>query len=260
MKTEYLLHREVEHVLAALTPSNRLICRVCLHTGLRLGDVLTLRTQQLGRQFMVTEAKTKKRRRVGLTDELLAQVREKDAHLEAAYADIGGLREQCAQMSQKASDAEEARIAARLQCQKAEAERDKAETRAQEAEKQLEGARQVTEAAKLRGDKLKAENDALKKQPITAVVDKEEVERQAREMAAEMTADLRAQLEQAASGSEQDAHSSYDNVLLADRSFQNIGKMVVPSLRRLPPEQREQLTTMLVHTLGQIQGEVSRCL
>lgn len=136
----------------------------------------------------------------------------------------------------------------------------KAETRAQEAEKQLEGSRQMAEAAKLRGDKLKAENDALKKQPITAVVDKEEVERQAREMAAEMTADLRAQLEQAASGSEQDAHSSYDNVLLADRSFQNIGKMVVPSLRRLPPEQREQLTNMLVHTLGQIQGEVSRCL
>ena len=136
----------------------------------------------------------------------------------------------------------------------------KAETRAQEAEKQLEGSRQMAEAAKLRGDKLKAENDALKKQPITAVVDKEEVERQAREMAAEMTADLRAQLEQASSGSEQDAHSSYDNVLLADRSFQNIGKMVVPSLRRLPPEQREQLTNMLVHTLGQIQGEVSRCL
>lgn len=136
----------------------------------------------------------------------------------------------------------------------------KAETRAQEAEKQLEGSRQVAEAARLRGDKLKAENDALKKQPITAVVDKEEVERQAREMAAEMTADLRAQLEQASSGSEQDAHSSYDNVLLADRSLQNIGKMVVPSLRRLPPEQREQLTNMLVHTLGQIQGEVSRCL
>ena len=136
----------------------------------------------------------------------------------------------------------------------------KAEARAKDAENQLAGSRQVAEAAKLRGDKLKAENDALKKQPITAVVDKEEVERQAREMAAEMTADLRAQLEQAASGSEQDTHSSYDNVLLADRSFQNIGKMVVPSLRRLPPEQREQLTNMLVHTLGQIQGEVSRCL
>ena len=175
-------------------------------------------------------------------------------------ADIDGLKKQNAKLQQSYHDADESRIAANLQRQKAEAERDRAEARAKDAENQLAGSRQVAEAAKLRGDKLKAENDALKKQPITAVVDKEEVERQAREMAAEMTADLRAQLEQAASGSEQDAHSSYDNVLLADRSFQNIGKMVVPALRRLPPEQREQLTNMLVHTLGQIQGEVSRCL
>ena len=180
--------------------------------------------------------------------------------LEAAHADINGLTEQNAKLQQSYHDADEGRIAARLQCQKAEGERDRAEERAKDAENQLAGSRQMAEAAKLRGDKLKAENDALKKQPITTVVDKEEVERQAREMAAEMTADLRAQLEQASSGSEQDAHSSYDNVLLADRSFQNIGKMVVPSLRRLPPEQREQLTNMLIHTLGQIQGEVSRCL
>ena len=192
--------------------------------------------------------------------ELLAQVREKDAQRDAALADVQGLTEQNAKLQQSYHDADEGRIAARLQCQKAEGERDRAEERAKDAENQLAGSRQMAEAAKLRGDKLKAENDALKKQPITAVVDKEEVERQAREMAAEMTADLRAQLEQAASGSEQDAHSSYDNVLLADRSFQNIGKMVVPSLRRLPPEQREQLTNMLVHTLGQIQGEVSKCL
>lgn len=137
---------------------------------------------------------------------------------------------------------------------------EKEAARAKDLENQLAGSRQVAEAAKLRGDKLKAENDALKKQPITAVVDKEEVERQAKERAAEMTADLRDQLEQATSGSEQDAHSFYDNVLLADRSFQNLGKMVVPSLRKLPPEQREQLTNMLVHTLGQIQGEVSKCL
>lgn len=173
--------------------------------------------------------------------------------LEAAHADINGLAEQNSRLKDRATAAE-------AREEEAWKMQSKAETRAQEAENQLAGSRQVAEAAKLRGDKLKAENDALKKQPITAVVDKEEVERQAREMAAEMTADLRAQLEQAASGSEQDAHSSYDNVLLADRSFQNIGKMVVPALRRLPPEQREQLTNMLVHTLGQIQGEVSRCL
>lgn len=183
-------------------------------------------------------------------------------------ADIDGLKKQNDKLQQSYHDADESRIAANLQRQKAETERDRAEARAKDAENQLVGSRQVAEAAKLRGDKLKAENDALKKQPITAVVDEEEVERRANQLAhdiaeglaAEMTADLRAQLEQAASGSEQDAHSSYDNVLLADRSFQNIGKMVVPSLRRLPPEQREQLTNMLVHTLGQIQGEVSRCL
>ena len=189
-----------------------------------------------------------------------SHIQDVEAQRDAALADVQGLTEQNAKLQQSYHDADEDRIAARLQCQKAEGERDRAEERAKDAENQLAGSRQVAEAAKLRGDKLKAENDALKKQPITTVVDKEEVERQAREMAAKMTADLRAQLEQAASGSEQDAHSSYDNVLLADRSFQNIGKMVVPSLRRLPPEQREQLTNMLVHTLGQIQGEVSRCL
>ena len=189
-----------------------------------------------------------------------SHIQDVEAQRDAALADVQGLTEQNAKLQQSYHDADESRIAANLQRQKAEAERDRAEARAKDAENQLAGSRQVAEAAKLRGDKLKAENDALKKQPITAVVDKEEVERQAREMAAEMTADLRAQLEQASSGTEQDAHSSYDNVLLADRSFQNIGKMVVPSLRRLPPEQREQLTNMLVHTLGQIQGEVSRCL
>ena len=182
----------------------------------------------------------------------------------AYMADIDGLKKQNAKLQQSYHDADESRIAANLQCQKAEAERDRAETRAQEAEKQLAGSRQVAEAAKLRGDKLKAENDALKKQPITAVVDEEEVDKRAGEkayqIAADMTAELRQQLEQATSGNEQEAHSSYDNVLLADRSFQNIGKMVVPSLRKLPPEQREQLTNMLIRTLGQIQGEVSKCL
>lgn len=182
-----------------------------------------------------------------------SHIQDVEAQRDAALADVQGLTEQNAKLKERA-DSAEAREEEAWKMQS------RAEARAKDAENQLAGSRQVAEAAKLRGDKLKAENDALKKQPITAVVDKEETRRQAKEMAAEMTADLRAQLEQASSGTEQDAHSSYDNVLLADRSFQNIGKMVVPSLRRLPPEQREQLTNMLVHTLGQIQGEVSRCL
>lgn len=189
-----------------------------------------------------------------------SHIQDVEAQRDAALADVQGLTEQNAKLQQSYHDADESRIAANLQRQKAEAERDRAEARAKNAEGQLSGSRQVAEAAKLRADKLKAENDALKKQPITAVRDKEEVERQAREMAAEMTADLRAQLEQTASGSEQDAHSSYDNVLLADRSFQNIGKMVIPSLRKLPQEQREAVANQLIRTLGQIQVEVSQCL
>jgi hypothetical protein len=220
--------------------------------------------------------------------DLLAQIKSKDAQLEAAHADISGLKdrataaeareEEAWSMVSKAQD--EAKAAQEnldyevsqndalheekgqllRECEATKQARAEAEARAKDAENQLAGARQVAQAAKLRGDKLKAENDALKSQPITAVVDKEEVERQAREMAAEMTADLRAQLEQTASGSEQDAHSSYDNVLLADRSFQNIGKMVTPSLRKLPQEQREAVANQLIRTLGQIQGEVSQCL
>lgn len=193
-----------------------------------------------------------------------SHIQDVEAQRDAALADVQGLTEQNAKLQQSYHDADESRIAANLQRQKAEAERDRAEARAKDAENQLAGARQVAEAAKLRGDKLKAENDALKSQPITAVVDEEEVDRRAGEkayqMAADMTADLRAQLEQTASGSEQDAHSSYDNVLLADRSLQNIGKMVIPSLRKLPQEQREAVANQLIRTLGQIQGEVSQCL
>lgn len=66
----------MDHVLAALTPSNRIVCEVCLHTGLRLGDVLSLKTEQLSRQFWVIENKTKKRRRVNLTADLLERIRK----------------------------------------------------------------------------------------------------------------------------------------------------------------------------------------
>ena len=76
MTTEYLIAREMEHVFAALTPANRLVCRVCVATGLRVGDVVALRTEQLSQQFWITEQKTKKRRRVNLTAPLLNQLKE----------------------------------------------------------------------------------------------------------------------------------------------------------------------------------------
>lgn len=70
-----------------------------------------------------------------------------------------------------------------LKASQEKARADKAEARAKDAENQLSGSRQVAEAAKLRADKLQEENAALKKQPIAAVVDEEEVERRAKALA-----------------------------------------------------------------------------
>ena len=64
----------MEHVFAALTPANRLVCRVCVATGLRVGDVVSLRSEALARQFWITEQKTGKRRQVNLTSDLLHQL------------------------------------------------------------------------------------------------------------------------------------------------------------------------------------------
>ena len=220
--------------------------------------------------------------------DLLAQIKSKDAQLEAAHADISGLKdrataaeareEEAWSMVSKAQD--EAKAAQEnldyevrqndalheekgqllRECEAAKQARAEAEARAQEAEKQLEGSRQVAEAAKLRGDKLKAENDALKSQPITAVVDKEETRRQAKEMADAMNAELQAKLDAVTGDAEQDVRNAYDSVLLASRSMLNTWQMVKPQFCKLPQEQREAVANQLIRTLGQIQGEVSQCL
>lgn len=189
--------------------------------------------------------------------DLLAQIKSKDAQLEAALADVQGLTEQNHQLQQRA-DSAEAREEEAWKMQS------KAEARAKDAENQLAGSRQVAEAAKLRGDKLKAENDALKHQPITAVVDEEEVDRRAGEkayqMAADMTAELQEKLDAVTGDAEQDVRNAYDSVLLASRSMLNTWQMVKPQFRKLPEEQREALANQIVHTIGSIQGEVTKCL
>ena len=75
MTTEYLLAQEVGHVLAALTMQNRLIVRVILHTGMRISDVLALKTSDLKPSGWYTEQKTGKRRRYGLPAPLLAAIK-----------------------------------------------------------------------------------------------------------------------------------------------------------------------------------------
>jgi len=74
MRTDYIHRQELLHLLAALTPPNRLAMEISLATGLRISDVLGIRSDAVrsskdGR-ISVTELKTGKRRRVRLNNEL----------------------------------------------------------------------------------------------------------------------------------------------------------------------------------------------
>lgn len=71
MRSDYLEVNEFEHILAALTVENRLACEVSACTGLRISDVLNLRTRDLKDRFTVRELKTGKTRLVRLPRPLL---------------------------------------------------------------------------------------------------------------------------------------------------------------------------------------------
>lgn len=203
--------------------------------------------------------------------ELMAQLKAEkgradaaEAHLEAANADINGLAERAKKAETERDKARADQLSTAKDCNRLglkvsqEKDRaDKAEARAKNAEGQLSGSRQVAEAAKLRADKLQEENAALKKQPIAAVVDEEEVDRRAGEkaykIAAGMTADYKAQ-------QEQDARDAYDSIILAGRSITSIVQSAKMQFRKLPDDQRETAINQFVHTLASAQGEVSACL
>ena len=61
MKTDYILHKELDKVLDLLTPGNRIVMKTAIQTGLRISDVLSLRREKLGRQFWTVEPKTGKK-------------------------------------------------------------------------------------------------------------------------------------------------------------------------------------------------------
>ncbi|MBQ8837658.1 MAG: tyrosine-type recombinase/integrase [Clostridia bacterium] len=66
MRTDALEKDAMDLILALLTPTNCLVCEVAFCTGLRLTDVLSIKTEQLARSFTVQEQKTGKRKRVYL--------------------------------------------------------------------------------------------------------------------------------------------------------------------------------------------------
>lgn len=76
MRTKPIQADKLDVLLACLTPQNALACRLSLETGLRIDDVLSIKTHQLTRgRWTLTEGKTLKRRRiyvpVALREELM---------------------------------------------------------------------------------------------------------------------------------------------------------------------------------------------
>lgn len=72
MRTQWIPKGEMVHILSALFPQNRLACEISIATGLRIGDVLALKTEKVAKQrFTIREEKTGKTRTVRLPAELL---------------------------------------------------------------------------------------------------------------------------------------------------------------------------------------------
>lgn len=68
MRSEWASDEDMQLLLAALMPPNRLAIEVSMQTGLRIGDVLAITREQAAKgRWTVTEAKTGKHRRVRVT-------------------------------------------------------------------------------------------------------------------------------------------------------------------------------------------------
>lgn len=71
LRSDWVPQDSFDHILAALMPANRLAICVSMTTGLRIDDVLHLRTEQLRHEkFTVREMKTGKTRRIRLSNAL----------------------------------------------------------------------------------------------------------------------------------------------------------------------------------------------
>lgn len=173
-----------------------------------------------------------------------SHIQDVEAQRDAALADVQGLTEQNAKLQQSYHDADEGRIAARLQCQKAEGERDRAEERAKNAE------------------------DALKKQPITAVIDEEEIDRRAAEKAwgladarnaelAKDNANLKKQVAALRSRINDDAQADFEQANYCASLMRAAWDNSKASYSRLVGEDLESTFQTICSTLNSIMEEAS---
>ena len=171
-------------------------------------------------------------------------IQDVEAQRDAALADVQGLAEQNAKLQQSYHDVYESRIVANLQRQKAEAERDRAEERAKNAE------------------------DALKKQPITAVIDEEEIDRRAAEKAwgladarnaelAKDNANLKQQVAALRSRINDDAQADFEQANYCASLMQAAWDNSKASYSRLAGEDLESTFQTICGTLNRIMEEAS---
>lgn len=171
-------------------------------------------------------------------------IQDVEAQRDAALADVQGLTEQNAKLQQSYHDADESRIAANLQRQKAEAERDRAEQRAKTAE------------------------EALKKQPIAAVIDEEEIDRRAAEKAwgladarnaelAKDNANLKKQVAALRSRINDDAQADFEQANYCASLMQAAWDNSKASYSRLAGEDLESTFQTICGTLNSIMEEAS---
>ncbi len=173
-----------------------------------------------------------------------SHIQDVEAQRDAALADVQGLTEQNAKLQQSYHDADESRIAANLQRQKAEAERDRAEQRAKTAE------------------------EALKKQPIAAVIDEEEIDRRAAEKAwgladarnaelAKDNANLKKQIAALRSRINDDAQADFEQANYCASLMQAAWDNSKASYSRLAGEDLESTFQTICGTLNSIMEEAS---
>lgn len=82
MRTSVISNEQMSNVLAALMPTNRLIVRVCMATGLRISDVLALKTNQLKTpRPTIKERKTGKTKRLYLPADLRREMQEQSGRI-----------------------------------------------------------------------------------------------------------------------------------------------------------------------------------
>ncbi len=185
-----------------------------------------------------------------------------NAQLESALADINGLKEQNAQLKERADSAE----AREEEAWKMQA---KAEQRAKTAESQLEGSRQVAEAAKRHAEKWRSEAEAARKQPIVAVVDEDEVDRRAAEKAwgladarnaelAKDNASLKKQLAALRAKVSDDAQADFETANFCVNSIRAAWDTSRASYARLVGEDLEGTFQSLCGVLNSIMEEAAR--